>query len=204
VGHYDWHQRRRRPWRGGRDVRRGPAQEPEDQPGRDGRLCGGGLGAGLQTPGASFSESFTDFTTDSNYTFRNFENALARFTSAGAGVGFGYGLAWISFPMLGANSIYVGSFTGGNVGADISTNVGVWRFAERMPSPQCTPPTTETRVDGAVDSTPYQFDVQDSLSHVVHFETGSFEPSDVELMRLQDFATRVAQSYRPPSGARGQ
>ena len=92
-----------------------------------GNFIGGGLGAGLQTPGGSPSWSnWSYFKTDANYTIEDFDNTLARLTMAGAGFFVGYCGAWISFPMLGANHIDVGGWNLGSVGADASSNVGTW------------------------------------------------------------------------------
>lgn len=94
----------------------------------EGEFMGGGIGIGLQTPGASPPwGNWVNFTTEDVCTFEDFDGTLARLTTAGVGLSvLGYSLAWISFPLRGANSIYVGGFNMGAVGADAGTNVGTW------------------------------------------------------------------------------
>lgn len=93
---------------------------------RQGYFIGGGIGVGLQSPGADPGwGDWEDFETDRRVTFDDFDGTLSRLTMAGAGVALlGYTLAYLSFPTLGANSIPVGGWNMGAVGADASTNVG--------------------------------------------------------------------------------
>jgi hypothetical protein len=95
---------------------------------REGSFQGGGPGVGLALPaGDPGFGDWTEFTTDGNYTFEDFDGALARLTMIGAGIGIiGYSIAYISFPTLGANTIPVGGWNMGGIGADGSTNVGWW------------------------------------------------------------------------------
>ena len=105
-----------------------------------GNFIGGGIGVGLQSPGADPGwGEWTNFTTDEAITFEHFDGILARLTMAGVGFLVGYGLAYISFPMLGANSISVGGFNVGAIGADISSNVGAWNVIGTPPGAPCIP-----------------------------------------------------------------
>jgi hypothetical protein len=95
---------------------------------KQGSFQGGGLGFGLQTPGGDpgFGD-WVEFETDDHYTFDSFDGTLARLTMTGAGIAIiGYCVAYLSFPLLGANSIYVGGWNMGAFGIDGSTNVGWW------------------------------------------------------------------------------
>lgn len=86
---------------------------------------GGGIGVGLQTPGADPGwGDWSYFKTDSQYTFEDFDGTLARLTMAGAGFLVGYAAVILSLPNLGANQIDCGGWNLGSVGADASSNVG--------------------------------------------------------------------------------
>ena len=92
-----------------------------------GSFQGGGIGVGLQTPGADPDwGSWSYFKTDAKYTFEDFDGTLARLTAYGVGFFIGYTHIWLSFPNLGANSIDVSGLNLGSVGADASSNVGTW------------------------------------------------------------------------------
>jgi|GEM_PF-3543321 len=160
-----------------------------------GSFQGGGLGVGLSSPGADPGwGDFSDFRTDSLVTFEDFDGTLARLTTAGAGIAIiGGGLAWISFPMLGANSIFVGGFNMGQFGADMGTNVGSWNVIGRPPGPHCTPEHTEQRA--VVRSVPYNTAMPNVFFHRVLFETGSAEIPDEELHKLQDFVDLIMANY---------
>lgn len=159
----------------------------------EGSFIGGGIGVGLQTPGVDPGwGDWTDFTTEDICTFDDFDFTLARLTSAGAGIALiGYSATWISFPLRGANSIYVGGFNMGALGADAGSNVGEWNIHGRPPGPVCTP----ERVEGRDASSPYQFDIFDNLSHSVFYETGESEMDDDELRRLEAFVTQIVGQY---------
>ncbi len=158
----------------------------------EGSFIGGGIGIGLQTPGADPGwGDWVDFETEDICTFNDFDFTLARLTTAGAGAYVGYSLAWISFPLRGANSIYVGGFNVGAVGADAGSNVGEWNIHGTPPGPQCVP---EHEVEREV-FTPFQFDVQDGLSHTVYFETGSSEIDDEQFRLLDSFVQHITARY---------
>jgi hypothetical protein len=162
-----------------------------------GQFVGGGLGVGLQTPGVTPDSwgGYTDFQTDRPVTFEDFDGAVARLTTLGAGVFVGYCLAYLSFPTLGANSIDVGGFTAGNLGADGGTNVGVWNV-HNAPGAICTPEhVVQSEV---VDANPYTHDVPNGMTHAVYFETGSSEVTDLELGRLQTFVDALMANYDWP------
>lgn len=100
---------------------------------RQGSFLGFGIGVGLATPGASPSEAqWTPFITDAPYDFEDFDGTLARLTSLGGGFLVGYAFIYISFPNLGANSIYVGGWSLGTVGADGGVNPFGWWNVEGM------------------------------------------------------------------------
>jgi len=154
-----------------------------------GSFVGGGLGFGLQTPGADPGWSdWTNFRTDQKITFDHFDGTLTRLTTAGAGFLIGYTLAYISFPIYGANSISVGGLNLGSVGADAGTNVGQWNFSADTPRPRCIP-THEIAEEQFV---PYTYEVQDALRHSVFFDTGEHHISDDELSKMENFADSIA------------
>lgn len=157
-----------------------------------GSFVGGGIGVGLQTPGADPGwGDWTNFTTDQKVTFQHFDGTLARLTTAGIGLFIGYTLAYISFPWYGANSISVGGLNLGSLGADAGSNVGKWDITSDIPGPPCilahTIPSEET--------VPYTYDVQNSLKHSVFFETGSSRMSDGELTALEDFVQQIVDQF---------
>ncbi|WP_296705820.1 DUF4157 domain-containing protein [Algoriphagus sp.] len=158
----------------------------------EGSFIGGGIGVGLQTPGADPGwGDWTDFVTDDICTFDDFNFTLARLTTAGAGAYVGYSLAWISFPLRGANSIYVGGFNVGAVGADAGSNVGEWNIHGTPPGPRCVPEHESEREV----FTPFQFDIQDGLRHTVFFETGSSEINDEQFRALDSFVQQITARY---------
>ncbi|WP_373400855.1 hypothetical protein V8V91_17130 [Algoriphagus halophilus] len=158
----------------------------------EGSFVGGGIGVGLQTPGADPGwGDWTDFVTEDICTFDDFDNTLSRLTTAGAGAFVGYGMAWISFPMRGANSIYVGGFNVGAVGIDAGSNVGNWNIHGTPPGPRCVP---EHEVEREV-FTPFQFDTQDGLRHTVYFDTGSSEINDEQFRLLDAFVQHITDRY---------
>jgi outer membrane protein OmpA-like peptidoglycan-associated protein len=97
---------------------------------RTGAYVGGGIGASLKyMPKASGAGGdWVDFTTDDYYTLDDFDGTLCRYTTAGAGFFVGYSVSYISFPLLGANSISVGGIEWASFGAGGSTTAGVWKF----------------------------------------------------------------------------
>ncbi len=151
---------------------------------------GAGLGAGLQTPGVVPDDwsSWTDFETIHYCGFEDFQGTMARLTTAGAGFGLGGGVAWISFPEHGANTIWVGGFNAGGFGADASMNFGAIRLSN-VPAP----PTGANR---AVEATPYSFTSTQPHRMTVTFETASAEISDDQLAALTTFVQEVADAYR--------
>ncbi|NES82756.1 MAG: DUF4157 domain-containing protein [Moorea sp. SIO2B7] len=162
----------------------------------EGSFVGGGIGIGLQTPGANPGwGDWVDFTSEDVCTLEDFDGTLARLTSAGAGIGLiGYSLAWISFPMRGANAIYVGGFNMGALGADAGSNVGTWNVHGTPPGPQCEPEHTTAVTNYA----PYEYSVPHQYSHRVLFETGSSTMSDESLQQLELFVDNVLQNYDFP------
>ena len=163
-----------------------------------GSFQGGGLGIGLSTPGADPGwGDWTNFTTDRPVTFEDFDGTLARYTSAGVGIGIiGYSFAYLSFPSLGANSISVGGANMGALGVDGGSNVGWWNVIGTPPGPECTPERTETRE--ITDMLPYDYSVPNQFRHTVYFGTGSSEISDEQLQALQLFVDTIAESYQWP------
>ena len=97
---------------------------------RTGAYVGGGLGASLKyMPKASGAGGdWVDFSTDDFYTLDDFDGTLCRYTTIGAGFFVGYSVSYISFPLLGANSISVGGIEWASFGAGGSTTAGVWKF----------------------------------------------------------------------------
>jgi outer membrane protein OmpA-like peptidoglycan-associated protein len=97
---------------------------------RAGAYVGGGLGASLKymPKVGGVSDDWNSFTTNDFYTLDDFDGTLCRYTTAGAGFLIGYSVSYISFPMLGANSISVGGFELGSFGAGGSTTAGIWKF----------------------------------------------------------------------------
>ena len=158
-----------------------------------GSFLGGGIGVGLQTPGADPGwGDWVNFTTEDICTFADFDNTLARLTTAGGGIAIvGYSLAWISFPMRGANSIYVGGFNMGALGADAGSNVGNWNIHGTPPGPRCTPEHTIAQ-EGFSS---YQYDIQDPLRHTVYFNTGSSEINDEQFHLLHGFVQHITSRY---------
>jgi outer membrane protein OmpA-like peptidoglycan-associated protein len=102
-----------------------------------------GLGIGISTklslPGASGWGEYAKFKTENDITFEEFSGVICRFTTASAGILFiGRSFSYISFPTLdlrgriapdGPNSISVGGWNMGQIGAGGSSTVGVWQFA---------------------------------------------------------------------------
>ncbi len=155
-----------------------------------GSFVGAGIGVGLQSPGADPGwGDWTNFKTDQRITFDNFEGTLARLTAIGAGFLIGFSQAYLSFPMYGANSISVGGFTLGAVGADAGSNVGKWNFSSSPPGPPCVP---EHTVPGE-EAIPYTYDIQDSLKHSVFFETGSSDISNSQMQQLEEFVDHIVR-----------
>ena len=153
-----------------------------------GSFVGGGIGVGLQSPGADPGwGDWENFTTDQSITFEHLDGTLARLTTAGAGFLIGYSLAYISFPMYGANSISVGGFNLGSVGADAGSNVGQWNFNGIPPGAPCIP---EQHIP-SVEMIPYAYDIQDALAHQVFFDTASSTISDLELEKLEEFISEI-------------
>jgi len=154
-----------------------------------GNFIGGGIGVGGQTPGVDPGwGEWTDFISEDISTFTDYDGTLARLTSAGAGIGLiGYSATWISFPMRGANSIYVGDFNMGAMSADAGSNVGVWNIIGIPPGPRCHPEETIERHG----SSAYQFDIQDDLRHTVYFETGEAEIQDNQFQLLNEFVQYI-------------
>jgi hypothetical protein len=97
---------------------------------RTGAYVGGGLGASLKfMPKASGAGGdWVDFSTDEFYTLDDFDGTLCRYTTAGAGFFVGYSISYISFPLMGANSISVGGIEWASFGAGGSTTAGIWKF----------------------------------------------------------------------------
>lgn len=107
----------------------------------------GGLGAGigLAFPGVGLGEP-TPFETDRPVAFSDFEGTLVRLTSAELlGEIVGYGLQYISFPFLGANSIDVGGLTIGGLGASAGTTAGTMFAASPLPPPRPASVAADTR-----------------------------------------------------------
>lgn len=156
-----------------------------------GFFAGGGIGVGLQSPGADPGWSdWSKFRTDQEITFQHLNNTFARLTTAGAGFLIGYSFAYLSFPIYGANSIPVGGFNLGSVGADASSNLGTWKFAGTPPGANCIP----AHMIPSEQMIPYSYEVQDNLSHSVFFDTGSSRISDQELSRLENFITGIGST----------
>ena len=100
---------------------------------RSGSFQGFGLAAGAATPGSSLGEAqWTRFTTDAPYDFEDFDGTLARLSPAEGGFLIGYSLLYISFPNLGANTISVGGWNLGLVGADAGVYPFGWWNVEGM------------------------------------------------------------------------
>lgn len=160
-----------------------------------GSFQGGGVGVGLSSPGVDPGwGDFEEFTTDSAVTFDDFDGTLARLSTAGAGIAIiGYGVAYISFPNMGANHISVGGFNMGQIGADAGANVGTWNVIGTPPGPICTP--EETAHYGVVHSEAYTTAMPNEFRHHVLFETGSAHISYEELVDLQSFVDQVMANY---------
>ena len=160
-----------------------------------GIFVGGGIGIGLQNPGADPGWTDpTNFETDSRVTFDDFDGTLARLTTAGAGFLIGGGLAFISFPLLGANSINVSGFTLGNIGADAGSNVGVFNITGTPPQQPC-----EDRHLVRTEYDPYAFDLPNAFGHVVRFDTGVATVSETEFALLDEFVAGIAAAYDRPT-----
>ncbi len=156
-----------------------------------GGFVGGGIGVGLQTPGADPGWSdWTNFRTDQKITFDHFDGTLARLTTAGAGFLIGYSFAYLSFPMYGANSISVGGFNLGSVGADASSNVGKWEFSSTPPGANCIP----AHMIPGEEMIPYTYHVQEEITHSIFFETGSSRISDTELSILDSLIRSIVDA----------
>lgn len=103
--------------------------------------------------------------------------------------------------MRGDNSMYVGGFHVGAVGADIGANVHVWALTNRVPSSMtCEPNRKWTVPVPYTDARPSQLDIHNNLSHFVGFETGVSESWDAQWARLRRFVQQVAFRDRPPGG----
>ncbi len=162
----------------------------------DGSFQGGGPGLGASTPGADPGwGDWVDFRADAAYTFEDFDGTLARLTTVGAGFLIGYTKAYLSFPMMGANSISVGGWNLGAVGADASTNVGTWNVIGNPPGPRCSPDRVEEDEVTRRVEVPFRYEDGETLTHTVHFDTGSAELSDPELAALQEFVERIRAAY---------
>ncbi|EAR14715.1 hypothetical protein [Robiginitalea biformata] len=157
-----------------------------------GSFVGGGAGFGLQSPGADPGwGDWTNFRTDQRITFQHFDGTLARLTTAGGGFLIGYSLAYISFPIYGANSISVGGFNLGSIGADIGTNIGQWNITGGIPGPRCIP---EHEIPGE-EAIPFSYQVEDNLTHRVFFDTGSADISNEQLSFLEGFIRHAAGEF---------
>lgn len=157
----------------------------------EGFFAGAGIGVGLQIPDDSIQwGDWVDFKTDQKITFDHLDGTLCRLTSAGGGIYFAYNLIYISFPLYGANSISVGGFSKGVIGADMGSNVGFWKFFS-FPGARCIPAED---LPGE-EFMPYTYDIKDDLSHKVHFETGSSEISVDEINKLETFITHITDKY---------
>lgn len=157
-----------------------------------GSFVGGGIGIGAQLPGGDPGwGDWTNFRTDQKVTFQHFDGSLARLTTAGVGLFIGYTLAYISFPRYGANSISVGGFNLGSLGADAGSNVGKWSINGSIPGPPCVPEHTTAEEE----LIPFTYDIHDNLEHTVFFDTASNRMSDDELKHLEDFVDQIAQQF---------
>lgn len=91
-----------------------------------GFFIGGGLGAGLSTPGADPFPNWVEFRTRQPCVFADFDGTAAFLWQAGAGFLVGYSVGVLSFPELGAEDVFVGGLQFGSVGADASINFAGW------------------------------------------------------------------------------
>ena len=157
----------------------------------DGVFAGGGIGVGLQTPGGSPNPGWEEFVTDREVTFDHFDNTMARFTSIGFGAFVGFSIAYISFPMIVEDPIYVGGWNVGAVGADGSSNVGVWTFTHKPPGKVCTP---EQQVEIQTFTSSIS-KVTEEVTHTVRFDTGKANMSAGELQRLHLFVKKITERY---------
>ena len=157
-----------------------------------GGFAGGGIGVGLSTPGADPGwGDWTDFTTRSRCTFDDFDDTPARLTTMGAGIAIiGYSAAFLSFLTKGpdAQSLYVGGFNMGALGADAGSNVGAWSLNGSY-EPTYRPESRSTQTREREEVVPFSYTSTDVLHHTVYFDTGSHQISDAEQERILDFAS---------------
>ena len=71
---------------------------------------------------------WVDFSTDDFFTLDDFDGTFCRYTTAGASLFVGYSLSYISFPVMGANTISVGGVEWGSFGLGGTTTEGIWKF----------------------------------------------------------------------------
>lgn len=165
-----------------------------------GSFVGAGLGAGLQTPGADPGwGDWTTFETERPLVFDDFHRSHAGLATIGLGAAFvGYAWTWLSFPGLGVDSIFVGGFNVGAVGADASTNTGVWLLDNVPPAEQCRPETE--RVAEATQTIPVPYSRTSNETHRVSidFELGSARVGDAGFEQLQRLAAEIAASCGSP------
>lgn len=161
----------------------------------NGAFVGGGLGVGLSSPGIDLGDDFTNFKTDRPVTFHDFHNTLARLTQAGGGIGIISGsVTYLSFPMLGANSINLSGIGMGQFGFDASTNVGDFFITDNtIPGPDCTP--AHTVYHDVVEEVPVEYDRTKEFEHTVLFDTQSSSLSEAEMAVLDSFAIGIAEEY---------
>jgi hypothetical protein len=160
-----------------------------------GHFVGGGIGTGLQTPGADPGwGDWSEFQTRRPVTFEDFNGTVARLTTVGIGAAvIGYSIAYIGFPRLGVTSVYVGGPNMGALGADLGTNpLGVWNVSGQPPGPICEPARTVQR--GYTQAVPTQRTQADTHSHTVHFATGQSTISDAEMAQMQQFVRGLLES----------
>lgn len=153
-----------------------------------GFFVGGGLGIGLQSPGADPGwGEWSEFSTHHEITFDHFKGTFCKFAAIGAGFLIGYSLAYIQFPAYSDEEVYVGGFNVASIGGDASVNVGAWHFSSDPPGARCIP---EENLPGE-DFVPYTYNIQDNLTHTVLFETQDDQMDEKELKKLDVFVKNI-------------
>lgn len=163
-----------------------------------GAFVGGGIGLGLQSPGADPGWSdWVDFETAEPVTFADFQHTRARLTSAGAGVAVaGYAWTWLSFPKLGVQSIPLHGPNLGALGGDASTNIGVWMLDSVPPGEHCVPPSERTAEAMMTTPVPYTHASTDVHALSVYFDTGSARLGDDAMAQLRALAAEIGASWQ--------
>lgn len=163
-----------------------------------GTFVGGRVGLGIQTPGADPGWSdWTEFQTEVPANFTDFHNTRARLTTAGMGVAIGgYAWSWLSFPVLGVQSLSLHGLNMGALGGDASTNMGVWSLDHVPPSARCVPDRERTAEAMQTVPVPYSRSSTETHRLSVYFETGSSALTDEAMGELQTLAERIAASWQ--------